>query len=158
MSQSFNMRDLLPAKAVAASLEAASKKDVLLQISEAAAKNIGADAQAVFDVLWERERLGTTGVGQGIAIPHGRVAGLDKVSGFFARLAQPVGFDAIDDKPVDLVFLLLAPESAGADHLHALATVSRLLRDAKLCEQIRRAKDAGAIYRLLTETAAVQAA
>jgi PTS system nitrogen regulatory IIA component len=116
------------------------------------------DALVVFDVLWERERLGTTGVGHGIAIPHGRVAGIDKVSGFFARLSQPVNFESIDDKPVDLVFLLLAPEAAGADHLHALATVSRLLRDPKLCEQLRSAPDATTLYTLLTENQAAQAA
>src|SRR6202044_1980928 len=111
----------------------------------------GKDAHIIFDVLWEREKLGTTGVGMGIAIPHGRLEGLGEVQGFFARLPQPVPLEAIDDKPVDLVFLLLAPESAGADHLHALATVSRLLRDAKLCEQIRGAKDEATIYRILTE-------
>ena len=108
--------------------------------------------------LWERERLGTTGVGGGIAIPHGRVAGLEKVMGFFTRLTQPVNFKSIDDKPVDLIFLLLAPEAAGADHLQALATVSRFLRDAKLCEQLRKAKDAAAMYKLLTDTQIVQAA
>ncbi len=158
MTQSMTMRDLISPQAVNARLDVAAKKDVLQQVASAAAALAGADAQTIFEVLWERERLGTTGVGHGIAIPHGRIPGLDKVSGFFARLAQPVNFEAIDDKPVDLVFLLLAPESAGADHLHALATVSRLLRDAKLCEQLRKAKDAGALYRLLTETVDVQAA
>jgi len=158
MTQNLTMRDLLQPQAVKASLAAASKKEVLQNIAAAAAKLSSKDEVAVFDVLWERERLGTTGVGQGIAIPHGRVAGFDKVFGFFARLSQPVNFDSIDDKPVDLVFLLLAPESAGADHLHALATVSRLLRDPKLCEQLRKAKDEAAIYKLLTETTAAQAA
>ena len=102
--------------------------------------------------------MGTTGVGHGIAIPHGRLDKIDHVQGFFARLPQPVAFEAIDDRPVDLVFLLLAPESAGADHLHALATVSRLLRDQKLCEQLRAAKDEAALYRLLTEAPSVKAA
>jgi PTS system nitrogen regulatory IIA component len=152
MTQNLKMRDLIPPQAIMASLAAASKKDVLTSISNAASAITGKDALTTFDVLWERERLGTTGVGQGIAIPHGRIAGLDKVTGFFARLAQPVPFESIDDKPVDLVFLLLAPESAGADHLQALASVSRLLRDTKLCEQLRKAKDEAAIYKLLTET------
>jgi PTS system nitrogen regulatory IIA component len=102
--------------------------------------------------------LGTTGVGQGIAIPHGRVAGLKKVFGYFARMEQPVAFEAIDDKPVDLIFLLLSPEDAGADHLSALATVSRLLRDPKLCEKLRGVKDAASMYRLLTEAEIAQAA
>ncbi|MDE2028944.1 MAG: PTS sugar transporter subunit IIA [Alphaproteobacteria bacterium] len=154
----MTMRDLIPAQAVAGSLDAATKKDVLLAIAAAASGLAGADEHTVFDVLWERERLGTTGVGQGIAIPHGRVPGLEKVFGFFARLPQSVDFDSVDDKPVDLVFLLLAPEAAGADHLHALATVSRLLRDAKLCEQLRKAKDEAALYKLLTETVVAEAA
>jgi len=158
MEQNLTMRELVSPQAVVASLDAPAKKDVLQNIASSAAALLGKESLAVFDVLWERERLGTTGVGQGIAIPHGRVPGLDKVSGFFARLAQPVNFEAIDDKPVDLVFLLLAPESAGADHLHALASVSRLLRDPKLCERLRQAKDAPALYRILTETAVVQAA
>ncbi len=152
------MRDLLSPNAIAARLEAANKKDALHGAARLAAEQIGKDSLVVFDVLWERERLGTTGVGYGIAIPHGRVEGLDKVHGFFMRLAEPIAFEAIDDRPVDLIFVLLAPAEAGADHLHALATVSRLLRDQKLCEQIRRAKDESAIYRLLTETPTAQAA
>lgn len=152
------MRELLNPDAVIAQLDAANKKDVLQALASWASKQINKDAHAVFDVLWERERLGTTGVGFGIAIPHGRLDGLNQVQGFFARLMQPIAFEAIDDKPVDLVFLLLAPADAGADHLHALATVSRLLRDQKLCEQIRSAKDEASIYRLLTETPTAQAA
>jgi len=158
MTQNLSIRDLVLPQSVAASLTVTTKKDVLQGIADAAAKILGKDSLTIFDVLWERERLGTTGVGHGIAIPHGRVPGLDQVFGFFARLSQPVNFEAIDDKPVDLVFLLLAPEAAGADHLHALATVSRLLRDPHLCDQIRKAKDAGAIHRLLVESSAVAAA
>jgi PTS system nitrogen regulatory IIA component len=152
------MRDILSPKAVSAQLVATTKKDVLQGAARLAAEQMGKDALAVFDVLWERERLGTTGVGYGIAIPHGRVEGLDKVQGFFIRLAEPIAFEAIDDRPVDLIFVLLAPADAGADHLHALAVVSRLLRDQKLCEQLRKAKDESAIYRLLTETPTAQAA
>lgn len=158
MTQTLTMRELILPQAVTTSLNAATKKDVLQHIAASAATLLGKDAHSVFDVLWERERLGTTGVGHGIAIPHGRVPGLEKVSGFFTRLAHPVNFDSIDDKPVDLVFLLLAPEAAGADHLHALATVSRLLRNPKLCEQLRSAKDANALYQLLVDTSAAQAA
>jgi PTS system nitrogen regulatory IIA component len=158
MAQNLTMRDLVSSKCVAARLAGATKKDVLLKLATEAADFLGKDKFAVFDVLWERERLGTTGIGQSIAIPHGRVPGLKKVVGFFARLERPVAFEAIDDKPVDLVFLLLSPEGAGADHLHALATVSRLLRDPKLCLQLRNAKDAAAIYRLLTESESAKAA
>jgi PTS system nitrogen regulatory IIA component len=158
MTENLTMPELILPAAVCAALPATTKKDVLHNIAAAAAAQLGKDPLIIFDVLWERERLGTTGVGHGIAIPHGRVPGLDKVSGFFAKLSQPVNFEAIDDKPVDLVFLLLAPEAAGADHLHALATVSRLLRDPKLCEQLRAAKDANALYKLLTEARAAQAA
>lgn len=152
------MRELLSPEAVVPALDAPTKKDVLVEISRLAAAYADLDSHAIFDVLWERERLGTTGVGYGIAIPHGRVAGVQQVVGFFARLASPVAFDSIDEKPVDLVFLLLAPEEAGADHLHALATVSRLLRDPVLCEQLRRARDKHAIYRLLTEAPTARAA
>jgi PTS system nitrogen regulatory IIA component len=152
------MRALVLPQAVEAALAAVTKKDVLQSLAASAATLLGKDKFVVFDVLWERERLGTTGVGQGIAIPHGRVPGLDKVFGFFARIAEPVDFEAIDDKPVDLVFLLLAPEAAGADHLQALAAVSRLLRDSKLCEQLRKAKDAAGLYRLLTEAEEAEAA
>lgn len=152
------MNELIAPEAVTARLESSAKKQVLQDIAARAAELSGQDAHVVFDVLWEREKLGTTGVGYGIAIPHGRLVGLDQVQGFFARLSQPVPFDSVDDKPVDLVFLLLAPEGAGADHLHALATVSKLLRDQRLCEAIRRAKDEVAIYRLLTETPQIQAA
>jgi PTS system nitrogen regulatory IIA component len=151
MTQKLTIQELVSPQAIDASLDAPTKKDVLQSLAASAALLLGKDKFAVFDVLWERERLGTTGVGQGIAIPHGRLPGLKKVFGFFARMEKPVGFEAVDDKPVDLIFLLLSPEGAGADHLQALATVSRLLRDAKLCEQLRKAKDTAAIYKLLTE-------
>ncbi|MDP9128462.1 MAG: PTS IIA-like nitrogen regulatory protein PtsN [Pseudomonadota bacterium] len=152
------MRDLLLPNAVIANLSSATKKDVLQDIARYAAGIIGQDEHTVFNVLWEREKLGTTGIGQGLAIPHGRLPDMQEVQGFFARLAEPVPFEAVDNAPVDMVFLLLAPESAGADHLHALATVSRLLRDQNLCARLRSAPDDRAIYRLLTETAAVAAA
>jgi PTS system nitrogen regulatory IIA component len=106
----------------------------------------------------ERERLGTTGVGNGIAIPHGKLASLERLYGLFARLEQPIDFHSIDEQPVDLVFLLLAPETAGADHLKALARVSRLLRDAAVCEKLRGTDDDEALFVLLTESSASQAA
>ena len=100
----------------------------------------------------ERERLGTTGIGHGIAIPHGKLPGLERVYGVFARLERPVDFDAIDDQPVDLIYLLLAPANCGADHLKALAKVSRLLRDRRLCEKVRGSTTCDAIFALMNET------
>ncbi|MDD4616671.1 MAG: PTS sugar transporter subunit IIA [Alphaproteobacteria bacterium] len=158
MSQKLSMRELISSDSVDAALAVSTKKDVLQALAASAANLIGIDKLALFDVLWERERLGTTGIGQSIAIPHARVPGLKKVFGFLARLKEPVNFEAIDDKPVDLVFLLLSPEEAGADHLQALASVSRILRDDKLCAKLRTAKDAATIFRLLTEAEEAQAA
>ena len=112
----------------------------------------------IYDVLLERERLGSTGVGNGIAIPHGKLAGLKRLQGLFLRLEPAVDFDSVDEQPVDLVFLLLAPESAGADHLKALARVSRLLRDRQVCEKLRGAEHPDALYALLTEPHASHAA
>ena len=152
------VKDFLVQKAVIAEVDLPTKKDVLIDMADQAAGLVGRNAHDVFDVLWARERLGTTGVGSGIAIPHGRVAGLDSVCGVFMRLAKPVDFESVDGKPVDLVFTLLSPEGAGADHLRALATVSRLLRDPKLCADLRKAKDEETIYRLLTETTVLQVA
>jgi PTS system nitrogen regulatory IIA component len=112
----------------------------------------------VFEVLLERERLGTTGVGGGIAIPHGRLPGLTHMFGLFARLERPVDFEAIDERPVDLIFLLLAPSAAGADHLKALARVSRLLRDRSLVEKLRATESADALYALLVDSIQAQSA
>jgi PTS system nitrogen regulatory IIA component len=158
MMQMLTMRDLVSSQSVDAALAGTTKKDVLQNIAAKAASLLGNDKFAVFDVLWERERLGTTGIGQSIAIPHGRLPGLKKVFGFLARLEQPINFEAIDDKPVDLVFLLLSPEGAGADHLHALASVSRLLRNPQLCQQLRDAKTAAGIYKILTDAETDKAA
>lgn len=149
---------LLSPDGVIANLKANSKKQALQELSARASKITGQHERAIFDTLLERERLGTTGVGNGIAIPHGRLAGLDKLYGLFARVERPIDFDSIDEMPVDLVFLLLAPESAGADHLKALARVSRLLRDKAVCEKLRGAESADAIYALLTDSPASHAA
>ena len=111
----------------------------------------GLHERTIFGTLLERERLGTTGVGHGIAIPHGKLSGLDRVFGLFARLDTPVDFDAIDDMPVDLVFCLLAPEEAGADHLKALAKVSRSLRDRTFCEKLRGCTTGDALFARLGE-------
>lgn len=158
MNRPVSLNDLLGSGAVLANLETTSKKQLLQDMARHAASSLGVEEHVLFDVLWEREKLGTTGVGHGIAIPHARVTGLTEVRGFFARLAAPIPFEAVDDHPVDLVFLLLAPDTAGADHLHALAAVSRTLRDPALCEQLRKAKDERAIGSLLKTSPVVAAA
>lgn len=146
----FAMNDLIISEAVLPNLKAGSKKQALQELARKAAELTGQNERAIFDVLVERERLGTTGVGRGIAIPHGKLAGIAGVMAIFARLERPVDFEAIDEQPVDLMCLLLAPETAGADHLKALARVSRLLRDPVLCDKLRGAASADAIYALLT--------
>ncbi|MBC8793970.1 MAG: PTS IIA-like nitrogen-regulatory protein PtsN [Tagaea sp. CACIAM 22H2] len=143
--------DILAPNGVVANSRATSKKQILQDLARKAAELTGAEERAIFDVLLERERLGTTGVGNGIAIPHGKLGGLKRLWGVFARLEKPVDFEAIDEQPVDLVFLLLAPEGAGADHLKALAKVSRLLRDRRICEKLRGSEKPDALYALITE-------
>ena len=144
--------------AVLACVKASGKKALLAELAGRAAALYKLDERRLFDRLLERERLGSTGIGGGIAIPHGRMAGIDKPVGLFARLGHPVDFDSIDERPVDTVFLLLAPEGAGADHLKALARVSRLLRDRGLVEKLRATESADALYALLVETLPAQSA
>ena len=146
----MEIADLVAPGHVVPCLRAASKKHALQDLARRAAEPTGIDRRIVFDALLERERLGTTGMGQGIAIPHARLPGLAAIFGLFARAAAPIDFEAVDGQPVDLVFLLLAPEGAGADHLKALARISRLLRNREACERLRTAADAEAIYALLT--------
>ena len=150
--------ELITPEGVIADLKATSKKQALQKLAKHAATVIAQPERALFDVLVERERLGTTGVGMGIAIPHGKLPNLDRPRGIFARLSQPIDFEAVDDQPVDLIFVLLAPESAGADHLKALARVSRLLRDRDVCEKLRGSDSAEALYALLTEPSQSDAA
>lgn len=154
----MEIADLLTPQSVIARLRATSKKQALQELSRRAAELTGQSEKAIFRVLQTRERLGTTAVGNGIAIPHGRLEALDRLHGMFARLDRPIDFEAIDDRPVDLIFLLLAPVSAGADHLKALARVSRLLRDKVACEKLRGAEDAEALYALLIDSTASWAA
>jgi len=148
----MEISDLISAEDVMTNLRVTSKKQALQELARRAAAITGLHERAIFDVLMERERLGTTGVGNGIAIPHGKPASLEKLYGLFARLENPVDFQAIDEQPVDLIFLLLAPESAGADHLKALARVSRLLRDKSSCEKLRGTDTGDGIYAILTES------
>lgn len=143
--------EMLGPSSVLAGLRATSKKQVLQELANHGAEASGLTARTIFDALIERERLGTTGVGNGIAIPHGKLPGIARIYGVFAKLERPVDFEAIDEMPVDLVFLILAPEGAGADHLKALAKISRLLRDRGVCEKLRQATSSDALYAILTE-------
>ena len=154
----MDIADLISPEGVVANLRVTSKKQALQELSKRAATLTGQPERTIFEVLVERERLGTTGVGNGIAIPHGKLPSLDKLYGLFARLEKPIDFDAIDEQPVDLICVLLAPEAAGADHLKALARVSRLLRDAAVCEKLRGTDKADAIYALLRESTTSHAA
>ncbi|HEY9539650.1 MAG TPA: PTS IIA-like nitrogen regulatory protein PtsN [Kiloniellaceae bacterium] len=154
----MDISDLIVPASVIPNLRVTSKKQALQELAKKAAELTGQPERALFEVLMERERLGTTGVGHGIGIPHGKLPELDRLYGLFARLETPIDFDAIDDHPVDLIFVLLAPETAGADHLKALARVSRLFRDRAVCEKLRGTDSAEAIYALLTQSQASHAA
>lgn len=142
---------VLQPDAVLAGIEASSKKQLLQDLAEEAARRTGLDARDVFEQLLQRERLGSTGMGEGVAVPHARTAGIEQIFGLFARLSTPIEFEAPDDAPVDLVFLLLAPKEAGADHLKALARVSRIMRNEDVRENLRGAADREAIYAILAE-------
>jgi PTS system nitrogen regulatory IIA component len=148
------LADLLTPRSVVAQLRTPSKRQVLQELARRAATMTGIPEKRIYDALAEREKLGTTGIGAGVAIPHCRLNELSRIHGMFARLERPVPFEAIDDQPVDLVFLLLAPAAAGAGHLKALARVSRLLRDKAMCGKLRGANSADALYALLTGGAA----
>jgi nitrogen PTS system EIIA component len=150
----MDLADLIAPEAVFPALKAKTKKQALQELAQRAAKLTGVDAREILDTLLQRERLGSTGVGRGIAIPHGRVPALHKIVTIFARLDGAIDFEALDDEPVDLIFLLLAPEHAGADHLKALARISRLLREPSSIEKLKASKDRAAIYSVLTESAA----
>jgi PTS system nitrogen regulatory IIA component len=153
-----DLSDLLRPDAVAFDLASSGKKALLQAMAALVAPQVGLDPRLVADRLGERERLGSTGFGHGVAIPHGRVEGLTQIVGAFARLAHPVEYQAVDDLPVDLVFLLLSPVDAGADHLKALARVSRTLRDARFLAKLRGAGSRDALFALFTTDEARDAA
>jgi PTS system nitrogen regulatory IIA component len=144
------LTDLVAPNAVIPALKVNSKKQALQELAAKAAQLTGQSERTVLEVLMQREKLGSTGVGNGIAIPHGKLAKLTRLFGLFARLDRPVDFEALDGQAVDLVFLLLAPETAGADHLKALARVARLLRDGDVARKLRDSRDAEAIFAVLT--------
>ncbi len=135
-----------------------SKKRLFQEIGEIAAQSYGLTAAVVVDGLQERETLGPTGVGHGIALPHARLEDVASICGVFLRLERPLDYDSVDRQPVDLVFGLLAPKDSGVDHLKALALVSRTMRDAAVVAKLRANSDAGKLYAILTEAKAPQAA
>ena len=154
----MTLTDLVAPKAVLPALRVNNKKQVLQELAAHAAELTGQNERTILDILQQREKLGSTGVGNGVAIPHGKLPTLGRLFGLFARLARPVDFQALDGAPVDLVFLLLAPEAAGADHLKALARVARLLRDPEIARRLRESKDADALYAVLAMPPASSAA
>ncbi|MDC0081388.1 PTS IIA-like nitrogen regulatory protein PtsN [Emcibacteraceae bacterium] len=145
----MDISNLINMDAIFPQLKVSSKKQLLLELGNIAKNKIKKPVQEIATILMERERLGSTGVGYGVAIPHGCFAELDKIFGVFAKLEKPVNYDALDNQPVDLVFLLLVPEKAGASHLKALAKISRILRDQSVCEKLRGADSGDAIYAIL---------
>ena len=154
----MELADLIARDAILPSVKAGSKKQVLQEIAARARDAYGLKARAVVEGLLAREKLGSTAMGGGVAIPHARLPGLNSIVGLFARLDRPADFEAVDGEGVDLVFVLLAPEESGADHLRALARVSRLLRDPALRKKLRETAEAPALYALITEPVASRAA
>ena len=149
---------LLDLRAIAPHVSGGSKRQVLGVIADIAARNYGLESAQVLDALLERESAGSTGVGHGVAVPHARLPGLDRMRAVFVRLDTPTAFEAVDDQPVDLLLALLAPENSGSDHLRALASVSRRLRQPELRQQLRQARTADAIHALLAREAQPSAA
>jgi PTS system nitrogen regulatory IIA component len=147
----MELADILSEESVIVCSGLTTKAEVLRQLADRAAKATGGDAGQIFEALSDREALGSTGLGNGIAIPHGKLAGLNGVTAVFARLEEAIDFEAVDDQPVDLLMMLLAPVGAGADHLKALARVARLLRNEGTVEALRRAPNADALYAILTQ-------
>jgi PTS system nitrogen regulatory IIA component len=154
----MSIEELLDRRAVTPRLTARNKHQALALVAETAARRFGLDAGEVLDALLAREQAGSTGVGAGVAVPHARLPGLDRMRGVFVRLETPVDYDSVDDAPVDLLFALFAPMDAGAEHLRALARVARLLRQSDLRQQLRHARTTDAIYALLAQPARPTAA
>ncbi len=145
----MKISDLMPADSILLSVKVKNKRQLLQDLAQLAASVTKINDRTIFDTILERENLGSTGFGGGTALPHGRLAELDKVYVFCAKLSAPIDFDAIDGKPVDIVFLLLSPESSGADHLTALAQISRILKNNNLVDKLRKAESKEEIQALL---------
>lgn len=149
---------IIDRQSVLAGLKPQNKKQLLQELSQAMAGRIAIDHRVIFETLLKREKLGSTGLGQGIAIPHGKLAKCNRIFGVFARLDKPIDFEALDDAPVDLIFLLIAPENAGADHLNALSRAARVLRDQSLVATLRSTRDPSALYSILVRSPTPNAA
>ena len=145
----MTLTDLVAPSAIIPALKVKNKKQAIQEISTKAAELTGQNERAILEILQQREKLGSTAVGNGVAIPHGKLPKLTQLFGLFARLEKPIDFEALDSQPVDLIFLLLAPENAGADHLKALARVARLLRDPEVARKLRESRDTEALYSVL---------
>jgi PTS system nitrogen regulatory IIA component len=154
----MQLTDILDSGAVKVLGSCTSKKRLFHDLGNLAEGRYGLNAQAVVEALIDRETLGPTGVGNGIALPHARLKDLDKVRGVFLRLEKPLNFDSVDRQPVDLVFCLLAPETAGVEHLKALALVSRTMRNADVCAKLRANSDPDTLHTILTDMQTTQAA
>jgi nitrogen PTS system EIIA component len=158
LGMSMTLTDLIAPNAIVPALKVNNKKQAIQELASRAAELTGQNERAILEILLQREKLGSTGVGNGVAIPHGKLPKLGRLFGLFARLERPIDFEALDGQPVDLIFLLLAPEAAGADHLKALARVARLLRDSKIARGLRDSRDADALYAVLSLPPASSAA
>ena len=145
----MKISDIIKKSDVYADLKSGSKRSLLQELAQKAATETGINERTIFDALLERENLGTTGFGGGTALPHARLENLDKIYGFFAKLETPMNYDSVDNRPVDLVFMLLSPDSSGADHLTALAQISRLLKNDNTCEKLRSTDNPEELYALL---------
>ncbi len=154
----MTLSDLVAPNAIIPALKVNGKKQALQELALRAAELTGENDRTILDVLIQREKLGSTAVGNGVAIPHGKLPQLKRLFGLFARLERPIDFGALDGQPVDLCFLLLAPEWAGADHLKALARIARLLRDPEIARMLRESRDADALYAVLALPPASSAA
>ena len=150
--------EFLSPEAVLPALRVKDKKQALHELSAYAARLAGVDEREVFETLLQRERLGSTAIGDRVAIPHGKLPHLERIFGLAARLDKPIDFGALDAEPVDIIFLLLAPAGAGADHLNALARIARILREPGIRERIRAARGRNTLYAVLSEAAAPRAA
>lgn len=152
------IRDILPLAGIKVVSAVSSKKRLFHDLGDMAEACFGLDQTKVIEALLDRENLGPTGVGHGVALPHARLKKLEKVCGLFIRMKKPLDFDSVDRQPVDLAFALFAPEEAGVDHLKALALISRTLRDPATCAKLRANEDPSTIYTILTEASNAQAA
>ncbi|MBL42847.1 MAG: PTS IIA-like nitrogen-regulatory protein PtsN [Rhodospirillaceae bacterium] len=148
----MEINKILSSETIISDLKVSGKKHLFQELSQKASQIVGVKDRVILTTLLDREKLGTTGIGQGVAIPHGKISELKKPIGFFARLIDPIEFEAVDDKPVDLIFLLLAPEDANAENLKTLAKISRMLRDKNLCDKIRGSVGNDALFSVLTDS------